>query len=89
MAEKAAPHLPFAEFEAESLEKLLKLLEDYKVAGSKIEVSESASSHTFCQTPLIHILVPFDHYPVNKDVYREVELLYQYCPSCHLAVRVL
>jgi len=89
IAERAAPHLPFEEFKAESLEALLRLLEKYKVASSKIQFSESESAHSFCQRQLIHILVPFDHYPVNKHVYREVELLYQYCPSCRLAVRVL
>jgi hypothetical protein len=89
VAEKAAPHLPFEEFKVESLEALLKLLERYKVSGSKIQFAESESGHTFCQKQLIHVLVPFDHYPVNKHMYREVELLYQYCPTCRLAVRIL
>ena len=40
IAERAAPHLPFEEFKAESLEGLLKLLEKYKVASSKIQFSE-------------------------------------------------
>ncbi len=89
LVEKSVPHLPFQEFRVESLEQLLKQLERYKVAGSKIEVSESDSAHSFCPEHLVHILVPVDHYPVNKQMYREVELLYQYCPSCRLAVRVL
>src|SRR2546428_767409 len=48
IAERAAPHLPFEEFKAESLEGLLKLLEKYKVASSKIQFSESESAHSFC-----------------------------------------
>ncbi len=89
MVEKGVPHLPFQEFKVENLEQLLRMLERYKVAGSKIEVAESEGGHSFCPEHLIHILVPVDHYPVNREMYREVELLYQYCPSCRLAVRVL
>lgn len=83
------PHLPFQEFTASSLETLLNLLKKARIKDSEIEVSSSeGSQHTTCSKPLVHVLVM-----TAKDTgigdYKDLAALYQYCPECHLAVRVL
>jgi len=83
------PHLPFQEFTASSLEALLNLLKKARIKDSEIEVSTSdESQHTTCSKPLFHVLVM-----TAKDTgigeYKDLAALYQYCPECHQAVRVL
>jgi hypothetical protein len=83
------PHLPFQEFTAPTLDALLDTLKRSKIQDSEIEVSESEEGqHTTCSKPLVHILV-MSARNVGGDVYRDLCALYQYCPGCHNAVRVL
>ncbi len=83
------PHLPFQEFTASSLEALLNLLKKARIKDSQIEVSTSEESqHTTCTKPLVQVLVM-----TAKDTgvgeYKDLAALYQYCPECQCAVRVL
>ena len=82
------PHLPFQEFTASSLEALLSLLKKARIKDSEIEVSSSEESHTTCSKTLVHVLVMTAKDPEIGD-YKDLAALYQYCPECHLAVRVL
>jgi hypothetical protein len=83
------PHLPFQEFTASSLEALLSLLKKARIKDSEIEVSTSEESqHTTCTKPLFHILVTTTR-DAGMGEYKDLSALYQYCPECHRAVRVL
>ena len=83
------PHLPFQEFTAASLEAFLNLLKKAKIANSEIEVSTSEESqHTTCSKPLFHILV-MTAKGDGAGEFKDLAALYQYCPVCHLGVRVL
>jgi hypothetical protein len=83
------PHLPFQEFTAASLEALLSLLKKAKIKDSEIEVSTAEDSqHTACSVPLFHILV-MTAKGEDGAAYRDLAALYQYCPVCRHAVRVL
>jgi hypothetical protein len=83
------PHLPFQEFTAPSLEALLTLLKKARIKNSEIEVSNSdESQHTTCSKPLVHVLV-MSTKNTGEASYKDLAALYQYCPECHLAVRVL
>lgn len=83
------PHLPFQEFNAASLEAILSLLKKAKIKDSEIEVSTSeGSQHTMCSEPLVHVMV-MTAKGQGEGTYRDLAALYQYCPVCHLGVRVL
>ncbi len=83
------PHLPFQEFKAPTLEALLGLLKKARIKDAEIEVSNSdESQHTTCSKPLVHVLV-MSSAGSGEATYRDLAALYQYCPECHLAVRVL
>jgi hypothetical protein len=83
------PHLPFQEFTAPSLESLLGLLKKGKIKNSEIEVSSSEESqHTACSKPLYHVLV-MTAKGEGEGEFRDLVALYQYCPDCRMAVRVL
>ncbi len=83
------PHLPFQEFKVSTLEGLLNLLKKVKIKDSEIEVSTSEEGqHTTCSKPLIHVLIMTAR-NVEGGEYRDLKALYQYCPRCGNAVRVL
>ncbi len=83
------PHLPFQEFRAPTLEALLDLLKNARIKDAEIEVSNSEESqHTMCSKPLVHVLV-MSTKGASDAAYKDLAALYQYCPECHLAVRVL
>ena len=83
------PHLPFQEFNVPTLEVLLSLLKKAKIKDSEIEVSTSEETqHTTCSKPLVHILVMTPK-GVDEGQHRDLAALYQYCPGCGSAFRVL
>jgi len=83
------PHLPFQEFTVPTLDGLLNMLKKARIKNSEIEVSTSEEGqHTTCSKPLVHVLV-MSARNVGGDVYRDLCALYQYCPGCGNAVRVL
>ncbi len=83
------PHLPFQEFATASLEVLVELLKKAKIKDSEIEISESnESQHTTCSEPLVHVMVMTSK-GEGETAFKDLAALYQYCPECHLTVRVL
>jgi hypothetical protein len=89
MVGNGVPHLPFQEFTAANLDALLNLLKKAKIKDSEIEVSTSEESqHTVCSVPLVHVLV-MTAKGEDAGEHKDLAALYQYCPECHAAVRVL
>ena len=83
------PHLPFQEFTVSSLEALLNILKKARIKDSEIEVSTSEESqHTTCSKPIIHVLV-MTAKGEGAGEHKDLAALYQYCPGCGSAVRVL
>jgi len=83
------PHLPFQEFTVSSLEALLNTLKKARIKDSEIEVSTSEESqHTACSKPIIHVLV-MTAKGEGAGEHKDLAALYQYCPGCGSAVRVL
>ncbi|SRR6266480_550982 len=82
-------HLPFQEFTVSSLEALLNILKKARIKDSEIEVSTSEDSqHTTCSKPIIHVLV-MTAKGEGPGEHKDLAALYQYCPGCGSAVRVL
>ena len=82
--------MPFQEFTASSVEHLLAELKDAKIANARIEVSTSEDGrHYACSKPLVNVLVYSSHSLGEEQEYKDLIALYQYCPDCKNAVRVL
>jgi hypothetical protein len=84
------PHMPFQEFTANSLEHLLAVLKKAKVPDAQIEVSASEDGrHYACSKPLLNVLMYTSRSVGEEQEYKDLLALYQYCPDCKNAVRVL
>jgi hypothetical protein len=84
------PHLPFQEFKSSSLERLLTDLKNVKIPHSQIEVSSSEDArHYACSKPLVNILMYTSNSLGRDQEYKDLIALYQYCPGCKNATRVL
>jgi len=84
---KPSFHVPFEEFPVPKLDDLLRHLEEAKPGGWKIEVSEMVDAqHLDCMQPLVHILV---HIADEDTDPGSMGVIYQYCPRCKTATRVL
>ncbi|HEV2120175.1 MAG TPA: hypothetical protein VGS11_08760 [Candidatus Bathyarchaeia archaeon] len=84
------PHMPFQEFTATSLEQLLAELKKAKIPDARVEVSTSEDGrHYACSKPLVNVLVYTSHSLGEEQEYKDLIALYQYCPDCKNAVRVL
>jgi hypothetical protein len=84
------PHMPFQEFTATSVEHLLAELKKAKIPDARIEVSTSEDGrHYACSKPLVNVLVYTSHSLGEEQEYKDLLALYQYCPDCKNAVRVL
>ena len=82
--------MPFQEFTAASLEDLLAELKNAKISDARIEVSNSEDGrHYACSAPLVNVLVYTSHSLGEEQEYKDLVALYQYCPDCKNAVRVL
>ena len=83
-------HLPFQEFTAESLDILLEQLKKTDIADARFEVSSSEDGrHYACSKSLTNILVYTSRNIGVEQDYKDLIALYQYCPDCKNAVRVL
>ncbi len=81
------PHVPFNEFPLKRSEDLVVVLEKSKPEGAKIEVTPMEESHhSPCMQEMISIMV---HDIEEGKETSEIFTIYQFCPSCHVAVRVL
>ena len=84
------PHMPFQEFTANSLEQLLAELKKAKIPNARIELSTSEGGrHYACSKPLVNVLVYTSHSLGEEQEYKDLLALYQYCPDCKNAARVL
>jgi len=84
------PHMPFQEFTANSLEQLLAELKKAKIPNARIEVSTSEDGrHYACSKQLMNVLVYTSHSLGEEQEYKDLLALYQYCPDCKNAARVL
>jgi len=82
--------MPFQEFEAETLENLLEKLRSARIPDSQIEVADSEDGrHYACAKPLANVLVYTSHILGGEQEFKDLIALYQYCPDCKTAVRVL
>ncbi|TMI52637.1 hypothetical protein E6H13_06530 [Candidatus Bathyarchaeota archaeon] len=84
------PHMPFQEFTINSLDQLLAELKKAKIPNAQIEVSTSEDGrHYACSKPLVNVLVYTSHSLGEEQEYKDLLALYQYCPDCKNAARVL
>jgi len=82
--------MPFQEFKAASVDQLLSDLKKAKIPEARIEVSTSGDSrHYACSNSLLNILVYTSQSLGEEQEYKDLVALYQYCPDCKNAVRVL
>lgn len=84
---KGIPHVPFEEFSLRKVEELVALLERSKPKDSKVEVTPMEDSHHApCMQEMTSIMV---HDIGNPNGNPQIYAMYQYCPQCKTAVRVL
>ena len=84
---KGVPHTPFEEFPLRKVEDLVALLEKSKPKDSKVEVTPMEDSHhSPCMQEMTSIMV---HDIGNPTGTPQIYAMYQYCPTCKVAVRVL
>ena len=84
---KGIPHVPFEEFTLKKVEDLVAQVEKSKPKDSKVEVTPMEDSHHApCMQEMTAILV---HDMENTKGTPQIYAMYQYCPQCRTAVRVL
>ena len=81
------PHTPFEEFVLKKVEELVARLEKSKPKDSKVDVTlMEESHHAPCMREMTAIMVhDIDQGNTRPNIYA----LYQFCPSCEVAIRVL
>lgn len=84
---KGMPHTPFEEFHLRQVDELVAQLEKSKPKESKVDVTPMEESHhSPCRQEMTAIMVhDIDEGKENPHIYA----LYQFCPACEVAVRVL
>ena len=84
---KGLPHVPFDEFSVKKAEALVVELERNMPEGAKVEVAPMEESrHSPCMQEMTAIMV--HDIEEGKDS-AEIYSIYQFCPACRVAVRVL
>ena len=84
------PHMPFQEFTSDSVELLIAQLKKAKIPDAQIEVSNSEDGkHYTCSAQMANVLVYTSQNLGGDQEYKDLIALYQYCPDCKNAVRVL
>ena len=84
---RGALHVPFEEFSVKDLDQLVRALEKAKPAGSSVEVSPMEDSHHSPCLQEMQAIVVQTVGPEGQPVH--TYSMYQYCPTCKIAVRVL
>jgi hypothetical protein len=81
------PHMPFEEFPLKKSEDLVVELEKTMPEGAKVEVTPMEESHhSPCMQEMTAIMVhDIEEGKETSDIFT----IYQFCPTCHIAVRVL
>ena len=81
------PHMPFDEFPLKKSEDLVVELEKTMPEGAKVEVTPMEESHhSPCMQEMTAIMV---HNIIEGRESPDIFTIYQFCPTCHIAVRVL
>ena len=81
------PHVPFEEFSVKELDRLVGELEKTKPADAAVEVSAMEESHhSPCMQEMQAIVVQSGG---AEGQMVQTYSMYQYCPTCKIAVRVL
>ena len=84
---KGIPHTPFEEFPLRKVEDLVAQLEKTRPKEAKVEVTPMEDSHhSPCMMEMTSIMV---HDIGNPTGTPQIYAMYQYCPTCKVAVRVL
>ena len=84
---KVEGHMPFEEFPLKEVDQLVHELEKTKPAGSTVIATPMEDSHhSPCFTEMIAVMV---HTAGGENQPGEIHSIYQYCPVCKIAVRVL
>ena len=84
---KGFPHMPFDEFPLKKSEDLVVELEKTLPEGAKVEVTPMEESHhSPCMQEMTAIMV---HNIEEGKQTSDIFTIYQFCPTCHVAVRVL
>lgn len=84
---KAGGHVPFEEFPLKEVDQLVHELDKVKPAGSVVMVTPMEDSHhSPCLKEMMAVMV---HTTGKDDQTGEIHSIYQYCPHCKIAVRVL
>jgi len=81
------PHTPFEEFTLKKVDELVAKLEKVKPKNSKVDVSQMEDSHHApCMREMTAVMVhDIDQGNPQPNIYA----LYEYCPTCETAIRVL
>ncbi len=84
---KGPAHVPFEEFSVKELDRLVSELEKTKPPGATVELSAmEGSHHSPCMEEMQAVVVQTVA-PEGQSVH--TVSMYQYCPKCKIAVRVL
>ncbi len=84
---KGLPHVPFEEFSLKKVEELVAQLEKARPKESKVEVTPMEDSHhSPCMQEMTAIMI---HDLETANGTPQIYAMYQYCPGCRIAVRVL
>ena len=84
---KGGGHAPFEEFPLREVDQLVHELDKVKPAGSTVIVTPMEDSHhSPCLKEMMTVMV---HTVGKDDRPGESHSIYQYCPHCKIAVRVL
>ncbi len=84
---RGAPHAPFEEFQLAKTEDLVAQLEKTAPKEARVEVAPiEESHHAPCMQEMTAIMLQL---PDNPTGVQQIYAMYQYCPICKTAVRVL
>lgn len=84
---KGVPHVPFEEFKVKKVDDLVAQLEKAKPKNARVEVTPMEDSHhSPCMQEMTAIMVHDIEEGKEKP---QIFALYQYCPVCQTAIRVI
>src|SRR5260370_16580225 len=84
---KGGGKMAFEEFPMKEVDQLVRELDKVKPAGSTVIATPMEDSHhSPCLKEMIAVMV---HTAGTDDQPGEIHSIYQYCPECKIAVRVL
>ena len=83
----AIPHTPFEEFTLKKAEELIAKLERVKPKNAKVDVTPMEDSH---HAPCMREMTAIMMHDIDEgDARPNIYALYEFCPTCEIAIRVL